>query len=55
MAFDPFQYGFQPGHRVETALVTLTDDLQRKLDLGGSALLVLLDLTAAFDIVDHGL
>ena len=37
------------------AVVALTDDLQSQLDLGGSALLILLDLTAAFDIVDHGL
>ena len=54
-AFDPFQSGFRPGHGVEMALVTLTDDLRRKLDLGGSALLILLDLMVAFDIVDHGL
>ena len=40
---------------METALVALTDDLRRQLDLGGSALLILLDLTAAFDIVNHGL
>ena len=49
---DPFQSGLRPGHGVETALVTLTDDLQRQLDLGGSALLISLHLSAAFDIVD---
>ena len=54
-ALDPFQSGFRAGHGVETALVTLTDDLRRQLDLGGLALLILLDLTAAFDIVSHGL
>ena len=54
-ALDPFQSSFHPGHGVETALVALTDDLRHQLDLGGSALLILLDLTAAFDIVDHGL
>ena len=54
-ALDPFQSGFRAGHRVETALVALTDDLRRQLDLGSSALLILLDLTAAFDIVDYGL
>ena len=54
-ALDPFQSGFRASHGVEMALVALTDDLRRQLDLGGSALLILLDLTAAFDIVDHGL
>ena len=54
-ALDPFQSSFQPGHGVETALVTLTDDLQRKLDLAGSTLLFLLDLTAESDTVNHGL
>lgn len=35
------------------ALITLTDDLQQHLDLGGSVLLLLLDLLAAFDMVNH--
>ena len=52
---DPFQSGFRPGHGVEMALVALMDDLRRHLDRGGSALLVLLDLTTAFDTVDHEL
>ena len=55
LALDPFQSGFCAGHGAETALVALTDNLRCQLDLGGSALLILLDLTAAFDIVDHGL
>uniref|UniRef100_A0A803TE10 Reverse transcriptase domain-containing protein n=1 Tax=Anolis carolinensis TaxID=28377 RepID=A0A803TE10_ANOCA len=52
---DPFQSGFRPGHGTETVLVAITDELRRQSDSGGSALLVLLDLTAAFDTVDYDL
>uniref|UniRef100_A0A803TEE6 Reverse transcriptase domain-containing protein n=1 Tax=Anolis carolinensis TaxID=28377 RepID=A0A803TEE6_ANOCA len=52
---DPFQSGFRRGHRTETVLVTITDQLRCQRDQGGSALLMLLDLTAAFDMVDHNL
>ena len=48
-ALDPFQSGFRPGHGTETALVALLDDFRRHLDQGGSALLILLDLSAAFN------
>uniref|UniRef100_A0A803SMB9 Reverse transcriptase domain-containing protein n=1 Tax=Anolis carolinensis TaxID=28377 RepID=A0A803SMB9_ANOCA len=52
---DPFQSGFRAGHGTETVLVSITDHLRCQLDRGGSVLLVLLDLTAAFDTVDHNL
>uniref|UniRef100_A0A803SWN1 Reverse transcriptase domain-containing protein n=1 Tax=Anolis carolinensis TaxID=28377 RepID=A0A803SWN1_ANOCA len=49
------QSGFRPGHGTEMALVALVDDLRRELDRGSVTLLVLLDISAAFDTIDHGI
>jgi hypothetical protein len=48
-----FQFGFRSGHSTETAVLRVMSDLLRAVDSGDYAALVLLDLTAAFDIVDH--
>lgn len=50
-----FQPGFLPGYRLQTTLVTLTDDLRHHLEQGGSVLSLLLDRSAAFDTVSHNL
>ncbi|KAF7238147.1 Sperm-associated antigen 17 [Varanus komodoensis] len=52
---DPFQSGFRPGYGTESALVALYDDLCRERDRGSASLLVLLDLSAAFDTINHGI
>uniref|UniRef100_A0A2D4LC27 Reverse transcriptase domain-containing protein n=1 Tax=Micrurus spixii TaxID=129469 RepID=A0A2D4LC27_9SAUR len=52
---DPYQSGFRPGFGTETALVALLDDLWREWDEGSASILVLFDLLAAFDIIDHGI
>uniref|UniRef100_A0A803TDF9 Reverse transcriptase domain-containing protein n=1 Tax=Anolis carolinensis TaxID=28377 RepID=A0A803TDF9_ANOCA len=52
---DQSQSGFRPGHGTKTALVALVDDLRRELDRGSVTLLVLLDISAAFDTIDHGI
>ena len=54
-ALDLFQSGFRPCHGTETALVALMDDVLREADWGKMSLLVLLDISAAFDTVNHGI
>ncbi|KAF7247744.1 Reverse transcriptase-like protein [Varanus komodoensis] len=51
---NPFQSGFRPGYGTESALVALYTDLCREKDRGSASLLVLLDLSVAFNTIDHG-
>ena len=49
---DTFQSGFWSNHSIETALVQILNDINLTIDSGKVSVLVLLDLTAAFDTVD---
>ena len=47
------QSGYRPKHSCETLLVRMTDDILKDMEQGCVVTLVLLDLSAAFDTIDH--
>ena len=48
-----FEHGYKEGHSTETLLVTAVNDLLISCDSGLPSVLMLLDLSAAFDTVDQ--
>ena len=52
---DAFQSAYRPRHSTETALVRIHNDMMQSMDCRRGVLLVLLDLSAAFDTLDHGI
>ena len=51
--FDPLQSAYGDKHSTETALIKVQNDILSALDTGSSAILLMLDLSAAFDTIDH--
>uniref|UniRef100_A0A8C6LW02 Reverse transcriptase domain-containing protein n=1 Tax=Nothobranchius furzeri TaxID=105023 RepID=A0A8C6LW02_NOTFU len=50
-----FQSGFKPFHSTKSALLKVLDDILLANDSGDAVVLVLLDLTSAFDTIDHSI
>jgi len=53
--FSTNQSGFRKGHSTETALLKVADDMRKAMDERLVSLLILLDLSKAFDCVHHEL
>ena len=46
---------YRERHSTETALLKVQSDILTALDSGSGAVLLMLDLSAAFDTIDHGI
>ena len=53
--FDPLLSAYRSGHSTETALVKINNDIVSSLDGGQCVILASLDLSSAFDTVDHAI
>ena len=50
-----FQSAYKKNHSTESALLRVTNDILRAIDDNSSTILLLLDLSSAFDTVDHSI
>ena len=52
---NPHQSAYKPGHSTETALLSIKNEVHLSLARGEPTALVLLDLSVAFDTIDHNI
>lgn len=52
---EKFQSAYKKNHSTETALIRVHNDIVMTIDSQKTVILLLLDLSAAFDTVDHGI
>jgi len=50
---NPFQSAYRAGHSIETVLLRIVNDIISALDNDSISVLLLLDLSAAFDTIDN--
>ena len=55
MAFEAVSGSFRADFLTETALVKVQNDIAKALDQKHVVVLVMLDLSSAFDVIDHGI
>ena len=53
--YEEFQSSYRKFHSTETALTSVHDDILRHIDEKQCVILLLLDLSAAFDTIDHNI
>ncbi len=52
---NPFQHGFRSKHSCETQLISFSQEIYDNLEAGKQTDLIVMDLSKAFDKVDHEL
>ena len=50
---DPLQSAYKPGHSTETTLLRVHNDILTNMDGQSVTMLIMLDLRAEFDTIDH--
>ena len=53
--FNQNQYGFRPGHSTEHAALELVDKITSQMGNNETPIHILLDLSKAFDTIDHNI
>ena len=53
--FEPYQSAYRSNHSTETALLRVQNDVLNAIDDGNMVILLMIDLSAAFDLVNHNI